>query len=487
MNITRKLNLFGLICNTLVVCLGLAGLIVLWTKYSFITTIQYFTVVANIYLIFTTIIMIYYNIVALVDGKIITPKWAFTLYLSSIVAITMSLAAYEFHLNPLLSFSGIILYVVTPAISIISYIFFAHSKWLYIIDFTRAFVPTALYLFYYLIMISVDPSKDCYHFIIAGYEWSKYIVAVIVLGVTILISFFFAFLHNTFHKVVYNHKMVLRNKVRIPALGLGTWQTSNDEVGQVIKDALKIGYTHIDTAQAYKNEEGIGKALEEIGVKRKDIFITSKVAAEIKTYDGAKKSIEESLSRLRTDYIDLMLIHCPQPWAEFNSGKNYDKENLEVWRALEDAYKEGKLKAIGVSNFNIHDLKNIFANCRIKPMVNQINVHPGFTPMELIDYCKANKIVVEAYSPIATGKALNDVRLQDLATHKHVTIPRLCIRYTLNLRLVSLPKARSKEHLKENFNTDVFLTYDEMDLMKSFYSMEKMIGSGKKDYYDIID
>ena len=154
---------------------------------------------------------------------------------------------------------------------------------------------------------------------------------------------------------------------------------------------------------------------------------------------------------------------------------------------MEYLYKSGKVKAIGVSNFNIHDLKNLMENCTIKPMVNQIKVCPGSTPFELLEFCKKNDIVVEAYSPIDTGKALEDVRLQDLARHKKVTIPRLCIRYTLNLGLVSLPKARSREHLKENFNTDTYLSFDEMELMKSFYPYEKMINQDDPDYYEILD
>lgn len=485
MNTTRKLNLGALICNSLVVLLGITGLIFTWISMNFWSSLSYFTISANVYLVIATSVMIYYNICALIDGKIKTPQKVFTFYLSAIVAIAMSLFAYEYTTNPFSSFQNVILYLVTPIIAIISYLFFAHSKWLEVIDFTTAFIPTGIYVVFYLIYVSAKPECDMYHLIINGQTWSIYILAIPILGVTVLISFLFALCHNTFHEAVYNHKIILSNGVRIPTLGLGTWQTTNEEVGQVIKDAIKIGYKHIDTAQAYGNESGIGKAVKESGIKRSDIFITSKVAAEIKTYEEAKKSIKESLKKLQTDYIDLMLIHCPQPWAEYNTGKNYDKENIEVWKALEEAYKEKKIRAIGVSNFNKHDLKNLFDNCEIRPMVNQICVYPGNTPFELIDFCKKNFVAVEAYSPIATGRALNDVRLKDLAMLKHVTIPRLCIRYTLNLGLVSLPKARSVDHLKENFNTDIYLSFDQMELMKSFVSYDKLIGNAPKDYYDL--
>ena len=159
----------------------------------------------------------------------------------------------------------------------------------------------------------------------------------------------------------------------IPKIGLGTWLIDNDKVGSIVKDAISLGYIHIDTAQAYENEEGIGDALVSLGVARSDIFITSKVRAEIKDYAKAKASINESLRKLKVDYIDLMLIHCPQPWDELGQSYRYEKENLEVWKALVEAYNEGKIKSIGVSNFNIHDLDNIISNSSVKPMVNQVS------------------------------------------------------------------------------------------------------------------
>ena len=185
----------------------------------------------------------------------------------------------------------------------------------------------------------------------------------------------------------------LNNGIEIPSIGLGTWLIDNDKVANTIKNAVSVGYRHIDTAQAYENEEGVGIGIKECGIDRKDLFITSKIRAEYKDYDSAKKSIDESLKKLGLDYIDLMIIHSPEPWAEFRtSEKNYYKENLEVWRALEDAYSEGKLKAIGVSNFHIDDLQNIIDNCRIKPMINQVLSHVGQTPFEIIDFCNKEGI-----------------------------------------------------------------------------------------------
>ena len=261
--------------------------------------------------------------------------------------------------------------------------------------------------------------------------------------------------------------MKLHNGVEIPVIGLGTWLTPNDIADEVVKTALQMGYLHIDTAQAYGNEEGVGQGIRDSGIKREDIFITSKVQAEIKSYKKAKKSIDESLKRLGVDYIDLMLIHCPQPWVLFRSPFRYFKQNIEVWKALEEAYKEGKLRAIGVSNFLIDDLENIMNHCEIKPMANQILLHIGETPVDVIKFCQENDIVVEAYSPIAHGKALKNKEIAQMAEKYKVSIPQLCIKYTLQLDTISIPKASSKEHIEDNMKLDFEIKEEDMiELMK---------------------
>ena len=191
-------------------------------------------------------------------------------------------------------------------------------------------------------------------------------------------------------------EFTLNNGVKAPALAYGTWLIENENATNCVKMALEAGYRHIDTAQAYGNEEGVGQGIKESGLKREEVFITSKVQAELKSYKKAKASIDESLKRLGVDYIDLMLIHCPQPWMLFRSKFRYFKQNVEVWKAMEDAYKEGKVRAIGVSNFLVDDLENIINNCEIKPMANQILLHIGETPVDVIKFCQENDIVVEA-------------------------------------------------------------------------------------------
>ena len=262
-------------------------------------------------------------------------------------------------------------------------------------------------------------------------------------------------------------EFVLHNGVKAPALAYGTWLIKNENATSCVKMALDAGYRHIDTAQAYGNEEGVGEGIRQSGLKREEIFITSKVKAEIKSYKKAKQSIEDSLKRLGVDYIDLMLIHCPQPWALFRSPFRYFKQNREVWRALEEAYKEGKLRAIGVSNFLVDDLENIINNCEIKPMANQILLHIGETPVDVIKYCQENDIVVEAYSPIAHGRALKNDAIAEMAKKYNVSIPQLCIKYTLQLDTISIPKASSKEHIEDNMKLDFEISEEDMiKLMK---------------------
>ena len=266
---------------------------------------------------------------------------------------------------------------------------------------------------------------------------------------------------------------ILSNGVKIPEVGYGTWLIKNDVAENCCLMALNAGYTHIDSAQAYGNEEGVGKAVRNSGLPREKIFVTTKVQAEIKNYKKAKASIDESLKKSGLDYFDLILIHCPQPWMLFRGKRRFFKENIEVWKALEEAYEEGKTKAIGVSNFLIDDLENIMNNCKIKPMVNQILCHIGNTPIDVIKFCQENDIVVEAYSPIAHGAALKNKDIIDMAEKYHVSVAQLCIKYTLQLGTVSLPKASSKEHIEDNIKLDFEISDEDM---------EKLIKLNEIDY-----
>ncbi|MCY7184829.1 aldo/keto reductase [Streptococcus gallolyticus] len=254
----------------------------------------------------------------------------------------------------------------------------------------------------------------------------------------------------------------------IPVLGLGTWMIAADKTAQAVRDALELGYRHIDTAQAYGNEAEVGEGILTSGIPREEIFVTTKVAAEHKTYDAATKSIDESLAKMGLDYIDLMIIHSPQPWAEWrDSDKNFDEGNLEAWRALEDAQKAGKVKSIGVSNFLISDLQNILDNGSVTPVVNQILTHVGNTPLALIDFCKEHNILVEAYSPIAHGEALKNKDIVAMADKYNVSVAQLCIKYVIQLGLVALPKTANPEHMKSNAELDFVISDEDMAILKN--------------------
>ena len=266
---------------------------------------------------------------------------------------------------------------------------------------------------------------------------------------------------------IFEEKYTLANGVQIPKLALGTWLIDNKAAAGAVQSAIELGYRHIDTAQAYGNEQGVGEGVRKSGIAREDIFVTSKVAAENKSYQSAKASIEESLRKTGFDYLDLMLIHSPQPWKEVNQSDNrYTEENREVWRAMEDALSEGKVRAIGVSNFLEGDVKNILAACRVKPMVNQLLAHITNTPFALIDYCKGQDILVEAYSPIAHGEALKNPAITDMAKKYGATAAQLCIKYVLQLGLVALPKTASPAHMKENAELGFTISEEDMDVLK---------------------
>ena len=269
--------------------------------------------------------------------------------------------------------------------------------------------------------------------------------------------------------MMLNETYTLSNGVKIPKLGLGTWFIDDDKAGDTVKEAVKLGYRLIDTAQAYGNERGVGEGVRNCGLPRNEIFVTSKVAAEAKSYESAAVSIDETLSKMGLDYIDMMIIHSPQPWEKVNQSEDrYVNGNREAWKALEDSYKAGKLKAIGLSNFRIGDIENILEVCEIKPMVNQILLHISNTPLELVEYCQGKDIIVEAYSPIAHGEILHQREIAVIAEKYGVSVPQLCIRYTLQLGAVSLPKTGNPEHMRTNAEVDFEISPEDMKMLKNF-------------------
>lgn len=274
----------------------------------------------------------------------------------------------------------------------------------------------------------------------------------------------------------------LENGVQIPKLGLGTWFIEDENAAQAVRDAVAAGYRLIDTAQAYGNERGVGEGVRTCGLPREQLFVTSKVAAEAKSYETAARSIDETLAKMGLEYLDMMIIHSPQPWAEFRVENRYFAENKEVWRALEDAYAAGKLRAIGVSNFLRDDLENLLEDCRIKPMVNQILLHITNTDRALLDFCREQRILVEAYSPIAHGEALKNPAITQMARKYNVTPAQLCIRYVLQLGTVALPKTANPAHMRDNGAVDFQISPEDMQTLEE---MKKIESYGEFDIFPV--
>lgn len=236
----------------------------------------------------------------------------------------------------------------------------------------------------------------------------------------------------------------LRNGIKIPRLGFGTWELAQDKAYEPVKWALDIGYRLIDTASIYANEKFVGKAIKENEVPREEIFVTSKVWNSQQGYDKALKAFDESLNRLKLDYLDLYLIHWPR-----------DLSN-ETWKALEKLYQEGKTKAIGVSNFTIKDLEDILNNFEITPAVNQIKMHPlkYAENRKLIEYCQKRDIVIEAYSPLTHGEELTYEKFKEMAGKYGKSVPQILIRWSLQHGFICIPRSGNRGHIKQN--ADIF-------------------------------
>lgn len=258
--------------------------------------------------------------------------------------------------------------------------------------------------------------------------------------------------------------ITLHNGVKMPQLGFGVFKVKNgNETVESVKKAVEVGYRAIDTAAIYENEEGVGQAIRECGVPREELFITSKVWNTEQGYDKTLKAFEDSLNRLGLEYLDLYLIHWP--------GKD---KYLETWRALEKLYKDGKVKSIGVSNFHIHHLENLLANSEVKPVVNQIELHPLLTQVEIRDYCAKHEIKVESWSPLGRGNLLEEPTINHIAKKHGKSPAQVLIRWHLQHDLVVIPKSITPSRIKENAEVfDFSLSLNEMNQIDALNKNER--------------
>jgi len=240
----------------------------------------------------------------------------------------------------------------------------------------------------------------------------------------------------------------LANGVSIPCVGFGTWQTPDDQSGVgAVKAALVCGYRHIDTAAIYGNEESVGAGMRESGVKREDVFLTTKLWNAVRGYDETLAAVGESLEKLGTEYLDLYLIHWPNP-AMYRA--QWAQKNAESYRAMEKLYREGVLRAIGVSNFRPHHLDALLQTAQVVPQVNQIRLCPGETQAETVAYCTQRNILLQAYSPMGTGKIFGDPTMREMAARYGRSVAQLCVRYSLQCGWLPLPKSVTPARIAEN-------------------------------------
>lgn len=263
----------------------------------------------------------------------------------------------------------------------------------------------------------------------------------------------------------------LSNGVLMPSVALGTWQIPNGDVCYMaVKTGLEVGYRHIDTAMAYQNEESVGKAIKDSNISRDEIFITTKLPAQIKGYQEALDAFNQSLEKLGVDYIDLYLIHAPKPWNESGDGMNYMDKNVASWKAFEKLYEVGKVRAIGVSNFKVPHLEALLKETSIVPHVNQIKINPEYFDLETIEFCTKHQIILQAYSPLATGKLFGNETLASLADKYNKTLSQIAIRWSLQHGFNPLPKSQTPERIIENFQVyDFEISAEDMKLIDSLW------------------
>lgn len=262
----------------------------------------------------------------------------------------------------------------------------------------------------------------------------------------------------------------LKNGVKIPVVGFGTWQSKDgDEAYNAVKAALEAGYRHIDTAAAYGNEESVGKAIKDSGIDRKELFITSKLWNRDHGYESAKKALDTSLAKLGTGYLDLYLIHWPNP-VQFRD--EWQQRNADSWRAMEEALDAGKVRAIGVSNFRAHHLDELLKTAKVTPAVNQIFLNPSDTEDEVVAYNKEHGILSEAYSPLGTGKIFTIPELKDIAAKYNKSVAQVVLRWSLQHGFLPLPKSVHADRIKQN--TEIFdfeLSDDDIKKIDGFHGV----------------
>lgn len=259
--------------------------------------------------------------------------------------------------------------------------------------------------------------------------------------------------------------ITLNNGVEMPFIGLGTWQVKDKQEGiNAVKAAIKSGYKAIDTAVVYQNEEAVGEGIKQSGVKREDLFITTKVYNDMQGYEETHQSFKESLERLNLDYVDLYLIHWP-----------ITEKYHDTWRAMEDIYKSGKARAIGISNFHSQHIEDLMTTAKIKPMINQIELHPNQNQKELVAYCNEQGIAITAYSPLGHGNLLDNPIIEAIGKTHHKSIAQVILRWDIQNGITAVPKSVNLDRITSNIDVfDFELSTEEMDQIDALHTGERV-------------
>lgn len=239
----------------------------------------------------------------------------------------------------------------------------------------------------------------------------------------------------------------LCNGIKIPCIAYGTYKAADGNSSEIIRTAIDAGYRYFDTASFYQTEEYLAEAIQDSGIAREEFFIATKLWKDEMGYEQAKEAFQRSLERLKTDYVDLYLIHWPRPDAGYADWKQLD---LDTWRALEELYREGRVKAIGLSNFLPHHIENLIQHAEVMPMVNQIEFHPGYAQEATVRYCQEHGILVQAWSPMGRTRVLNDPLILELAAKYQVSAAQICLRFAVQKQVIPLPKSSSLKRMKQN-------------------------------------
>ena len=244
-------------------------------------------------------------------------------------------------------------------------------------------------------------------------------------------------------------RYVLNNGVEIPAVAFGTYKAADGKSADVIRAAIGAGYRYFDTASFYGTETYLAEAIRESGIPRREFFIASKLWKDEMGYENVKSAFERTLNNLRTDYLDLYLIHWPLPEPGYKEWRQLDKE---TWRAMEELYEAGKIRAIGLSNFLPHHIENILKDCRVRPAVDQIEYHPGYSQEAVVNYCRERGILVQAWSPIGRSRVLDEPLVKELAAKYDVSPAQICLKFAVQRNIIPLPKSSSEDRMRENLD-----------------------------------